>query len=157
MKTAMMKQDEIKHIILDRVEESNFLLVDLTIDNAFNIKVYIDKLKGHVSIDDCIRLSRQMRGQIEEITEDFSLDVSSPGIDQPFKIPEQYQKNKGKEIKIIMLDGITKKGVLKAVDKTKITIEETITRKQGKKKIKENISTDINMSDIKTTKLILKF
>jgi hypothetical protein len=56
-----------------------------------------------------------------------------------------------------MLDGTTKKGILKAVDKTKITIEETITRKQGKKKIKENISTDINMSDIKTTKLILKF
>ena len=65
---------------------------------------------------------------------------------------------KGKKVKIMMLDGSIKKGILKKViDKTKITIEETITKKQGKKKIKENVSTDINMSDIKTTKLILKF
>jgi ribosome maturation factor RimP len=111
--TKQMKQDKIKHIIFNKIKKNDFLLVDLTVDNAFNIKVYVDKLKGNVTVNDCIQLSKQIKNQIEEITDDFSLDISSPGIDQPFKIPEQYLKNEGKKVKIMMLDGSIKKGILK--------------------------------------------
>jgi len=119
---------EILSTVVNEVVNSNsFLLVDLKSDNQYNFKVFIDKLQGNVTIDDCVTVSRQIEDKLLEKFENFSLEVSSPGLTSEFKI----------------------KGILKSIDEEFITVE-TKVRKETKNQ-------KINFNYIKRTKLVLKF
>ena len=50
------------------------------------LRVYIDKGEEGISIDDCERVSRQISGILdveEPIAGEYTLEVSSPGMDRP--------------------------------------------------------------------------
>ncbi len=131
------------------VKEHGFLLVEIKADNNYNFKVFIDKSEGNITIDDCVKVSRKIEHELEEVFENFSLEVSSPGLTAPFKIKEQYIKHMGKEIEVLQNDGTKDKGTLEKVEENFITLK--ITRK------KESLTKDINFENIKKAKLVLKF
>ncbi len=85
--------------------------------------------------------------------------VSSAGIDQPFTVEKQYQKNIGRELNVLKKDGLKVKGVLVSYEpETSILIEsEKIIKNDKNKKqtIKEQIT--IPLQEIKESKLILSF
>ena len=74
--------------------EPDLFLVEVSIKPTNNIKVFIDGDQG-VSIDKLVRYNRNLYRQIEEEkmfpNDDFSLEVSSPGLDEPLKLIRQYQ------------------------------------------------------------------
>lgn len=82
---------------------------------------------------------------------DFSLEVSSPGLDEPLKLHRQYLKNIGRKVEVTLLDGSIKEGTLQSATEEEINIEELI----GKKK--EKISTDLKLNEIKHTKVCIVF
>jgi len=84
---------------------------------------------------------------------DFSLEVSSPGIDEPLKLLRQYKKNIGRTIEVITNDDTKKEGLLKEVADEAITIEQT----EGKGKKAVVLNTTISFADIKQTKVLIKF
>ena len=84
---------------------------------------------------------------------DFSLEVSSPGLDEPLKLVRQYKKNVGREVEIITHDEAKKEGKLTEVTEEKITIE--YTEGKGKKAVLK--TQEINFTDIKQTKIQIKF
>ena len=71
-------------------------MVEVRIKPTNNIKVYIDGDQG-VSIEKLVNYNRKLYKKIEEDgmypNGDFSLEVSSPGLDEPLKMHRQYQKN----------------------------------------------------------------
>ena len=84
---------------------------------------------------------------------DFSLEVSSPGLDEPLKLLRQYKKNIGRDVELVMNDDAKKEGKLTAVTEENITIE--YTEGKGKKAI---VKTDeIPFDAIKQTKVQIKF
>jgi ribosome maturation factor RimP len=84
---------------------------------------------------------------------DFSLEVSSPGLDEPLKLLRQYKKNIGRDVEVTMNDEVKKEGKLTAVTEENITIE--YAEGKGKKAI---VKTDeIPFADIKQTKMQIKF
>ncbi len=104
-----MKKKEIekltKRIVKPIINSNNLELVDLEYvkegSNKF-LRIFINKPSG-VSIDDCQEISRKVSKQLDEIDpiqENYFLEVSSPGIDRPFKTEEDYKKNLGKDIEI---------------------------------------------------------
>ena len=144
------RQLEIFSRIVNKIlKEKGFLLVEIKSDNNYNFKVFIDKHIGNITIDDCVTVSRSVEHLLEDVFENFSLEVSSPGLTSPFKIPEQYKKNIGKKVEILKTDGKKEKGILKDVKQNKITVEIN-----GRKETKE---IDINFDNIKKAKLVLKF
>ncbi len=144
------KQLEIlSKIVNETLKEKELLLVEIKSDNNYNFKVFIDKPVGNVTIDDCVAVSRSIEHKLEDVFENFSLEVSSPGLTSPFKIPEQYKKNIGKEVEILTTDGKKEKGILKDVAHDKITLETN--------KKKETKEIEINFDNIKKAKLVLKF
>lgn len=114
-----------------------------------NIKLFIDADSG-MSIGKCADINRKLYKLIEEDglfpDGDFSLEVSSPGVDEPLVYPRQYVKNVGRKILVTLQDGTEQLGVLKEVSETALSIEKQV----GKKK-KETEMVDIPLSDINKT------
>ncbi len=119
------------------LEQDNCFLVGVNVSAGNRIVVHIDG-PSDISIDYCIRLSRLIEQSLDRETEDFELEVSSPGIGQPFKVKEQYIKAVGRPVEVLTNESKTVKGILKDVDKqTFIVVEEKIVKGEGKKKKKE--------------------
>ncbi len=131
-------------------------LVGVKIKPTNNIKVYIDGDNG-VTINDIAGFNRKLYNQIEETKffgeEDFSLEVSSPGIDEPLQFYRQYVKNLGKNVIVTFQDGQELEGNLILTTEQEITIEHIV--KEGKKKVVQQ--TNIPFESIKTTVVQISF
>jgi ribosome maturation factor RimP len=136
--------------------ESLYFLVEVRIKPTNNVKVYLDGDQG-ISIEKCVQVNRALYKQLEESGlfpgDDFSLEVSSPGLDEPLKLLRQYKKNIGRQIEILLQDGTKKEGRLMEVSEDGIVMEET----KGKNKKKEVISHALLFDNIKTTKIQVVF
>jgi ribosome maturation factor RimP len=136
--------------------EDDVFLVDMKVKPTNNIKIYIDADAG-LPLDKCIKINRALYKKMEEAAlfpdGDFSLEVSSPGIDEPLKLHRQYLKNKGRNVEVLKIDGTKKEGMLSAVNDEAITLE--FTEGKGKKAVQHQL--DIPFSEIKQTKVQIKF
>ena len=88
--------------------EPDLFLVEVKIKPTNNIKVFIDGDRG-ISIEKLVQYNRRLYKQIEEENMfpngDFSLEVSSPGVDEPLKMHRQYLKNFGRFAEVTDKEG----------------------------------------------------
>ena len=135
--------------------EPDLFLVEVRIKPTNNIKVFIDGDQG-VSIEKLVQYNRRLYKQIEEeemfAGGDFSLEVSSPGLDEPLKLHRQYVKNTGRSVEVMSNDGIKTDGKLISVTVDAITVEE----QKGKGKKLEIVQHTIPFENIKMTKVQIK-
>jgi ribosome maturation factor RimP len=143
--------------------EPGFFLVEVRIKPTNNIKVFIDADQG-VSIEKLVQLNRKLYKVLEEEAMfpngDFSLEVSSPGLDEPLKMHRQYLKNIGREVEVQLNEGSRKEGKLLLVTESDIIIEEAKGKNTGRgqaNKKKEFVQHIIPFDQIKTTKVQIKF
>jgi len=137
-------------------DQPQYFLVDLKIKPTNNIKLFLDGDQG-ITIEKCISINRALYKHLEESglfpNDDFSLEVSSPGLDEPLKLHRQYLKNKGRLVEILLKDGRKIEGKLLEVNETDLVVEET----KGKNKKKEVLQHQFLLNDIKSTKLQIVF
>ena len=136
-------------------ELPGYFLVEISVKPTNNIKVFVDADQG-AAIDQLSRINRALYKWVEENlfpNGDFSIEVSSPGLEEPLKLNRQYLKNVGRMVEIVLKNGLKKEGKLKSVSENEIVIEEEI----GKGKKKEVIQHIILKEEIKTTKVQVKF
>jgi ribosome maturation factor RimP len=131
-------------------------LVDIWIKPTNNIRIALDA-DGGLPIEKCVSLNRRLYKKMEEAGlypgGDFSLEVSSPGLDEPLKMHRQYIKNISRSVEVMQQDGKITEGVLTAVNENDIEVAETI----GKNKKKEVVQHTIPFINIKSTKIQIKF
>lgn len=137
-------------------DEPGVFLVEIRIKPTNNVKIFIDADEG-VSIDKLVHYNRKLYRDLEETNffpgGDFSLEISSPGLDEPLKLHRQYRKNIGRFVEVTRKDGIKTEGKLVTADENEIVVEE----EKGKNKKKEMITHIISFDNIKTTKIQIKF
>ncbi len=142
--------------LLEPLLTDDIFLVDIRVKPVNNIKIYLDADSG-LGIEKCIKINRALYRQMEEMAiypdGNFSLEVSSPGIDEPLKLHRQYVKNIGRSVDIVMNDESKKAGKLLEADEEAILIE--FTEGKGKKAVTQQLS--VPLSDIKQTKVQIKF
>ena len=109
-------------------DEPGYFLVEVRIKPTNNLKVFIDGDQG-ISIEKCVRYNRALYKKLEEAAlfpnGDFSLEVSSPGLDEPLKMLRQYKKNIGRQVELVLQDGSKVEGRLMEVSEDGIIVEET--------------------------------
>lgn len=131
-------------------------LVEIRIKPTNNIKVFIDADEG-IMLSTLIDYNRKLYKDLEESgmfpEGDFSLEVSSPGLDEPLKKERQYRKNVGRYVHITKNDGTVLEGKLLEATEDGVLVE-TETGKGRKKEIKQET---VLFTDIKTTKIQVKF
>ena len=134
----------------------DIFLVSIKVKPTNNYKIYLDADCG-LGIEKCIKINRALYKKIEEMgmypEGDFSLEVSSPGVDEPLKLLRQYKKNIGRNVEVTTNDDEKKEGVLKEVSNETITIAYI----EGKGKKAVTVNPVISFNDIKQTKVLIKF
>ena len=136
-------------------ELPGYFLVETSVKPTNNIKVFVDADQG-AAIDQLSKINRALYKWVEENlypNGDFSIEVSSPGLDEALKLDRQYVKNIGRMVEIVLKNGLKKEGKLISVLENEIMIEE----EKGKGKKKEVIQHIILKEEIKTTKVQIKF
>jgi ribosome maturation factor RimP len=92
--------------------ESEYFRISVKIKPTNNVKVFIDGDRG-ISIEKCVQFNRKLYKMIEISAifppGEFSLEVSSPGVDEPLKLLRQYSKNIGRSVEVIFNDGTKKR------------------------------------------------
>lgn len=143
-----------KEMVEDYIHNINpdLFLLNMNYISNNSLNIIIDGING-VSIGDCQKITKKIRRDIEEMTSqplDINLQVSSPGIDSLIVDNRQYQKNIGRSLELF-----TQQDEKKIIGKLISLNDDSITLQIETKKNNEMI--DINLGDIKTSKIIVKF
>ena len=152
------QQIEALEIMVNRLLEQDpaCFLVDIRIKPTNNIKVFLDA-DGGLSINTCAIYNRALYKKIEESNlfpgEDFSLEVSSPGLEEPLKLHRQYVKNVGRKVEVLIGDGTKLEGKLVGVDEREIVLE--LSSGKGKKQVIQ--TNHIPFEQIKYTRIAVVF
>jgi ribosome maturation factor RimP len=147
----MISEQLIKDLTNTHLDGTDRFVVSIAVRSDNRIRIFIDS-DSHVLIEHCIELSKYIESQLDRDTEDFELNVSSSGLDQPYKLSRQYIKNIGREISVLLKDNSKIIGTLVTADKDGFSIKETT-------KIKKTITETTHSflySEIKETKEIIK-
>lgn len=153
----------VKKMLIDwsepKLEELGCFLVDVKVDPSHaRYALYIDK-DGGVSIGTCETMSRYLEMHLDNtpgIPKDYTLEVSSPGLDNPFMVKRQYSNSIGKEVEVLMKSGVKKEGKLLSAGEESIRIAVEVPL-QGKKYAIKTEEEDIPFSAIKSTKKKITF
>src|ERR1700739_3646798 len=116
----MISEQNIKQLVEGFIKGSDTFLVQARVKPGNKIEVFVDE-PNHITIERCREISKHIEANLDRDKEDYELMVSSPGIDEPFKVPAQYQKYKGKQVSVLKTDG--GKGIGSLVDFKNDTIE----------------------------------
>jgi ribosome maturation factor RimP len=147
----MADKEFIQGLIGEYVKGTGLFLVAVRISSANRITVLADRKEG-ISIDDCVALHRYIEDHLDRDKEDFELQVSSPGLDSPFLVIEQYLKNEGRKIEVTDNDGTRYSGILKNVTPGGFELEAEVKIKGRPKETKE---LSFNFDQVKTARVIL--
>ena len=154
-----MLREKVEKLLQEAFEENNSLfLIELNVNEANHITVIIDGDNG-VSVNDCIAVSRKIEHNLDREEEDFSLDVSSVGVSSPLEMPRQYQKNIGRTLAVITVDGEKYEGELTAFEDDKITLKWKAREPKpvGKGKVTVNKEAVLPLGDVKEAKVKITF
>jgi ribosome maturation factor RimP len=149
----MIKVKDIEQLVKDQLTGSQQFLVNVDVKPGNKILVFIDGDQG-VTIADCVKLSRYIESELDREQEDYELNVSSPGADQPLKLHRQYVKNTGRSLRIKLDQDRIISGKLEEVTDEGIRILPDPDKKK-KKEIPQSIF--INFSEIIEAKVIISF
>jgi ribosome maturation factor RimP len=146
---------KIKDLAELHLANPTLFVVEVTVSKhkPMKITVALDGDAG-ATIDDCANLSRVLSDELEKensIEEAYTLEVGTPGLDQPLKLKRQYKKNIGREVKVHLQDKTIIRGKLVNTDEEKIGVEQP-----GEKK-KEWKTSEIPFSEIEKTIVIVSF
>jgi ribosome maturation factor RimP len=154
----MISEEKIRQLVEEKVSPKDHFIVDVKVLPGNRINILLDNDKG-LSIQDCVEVSRFVESNLNREEEDFELEVSSPGLDQPFKVLKQYLKYVGRQVQITTKDGKKTEGKLVSVSDQEIIIEEQYKERIPGRKAKQLITSNHNIlfDNIKETKIIISF
>ena len=126
-----MDIDYIKKVLEDDIERLGCKVWGLELFGRRSnqtLRIYIDKIGG-ISIEDCEAVSRHVSKVLDtenDFSENYMLEVSSPGLDRKFFYNDQYENYLNESLKVTFFDSQNKKtiqGRLVEVDKKSIKLE----------------------------------
>jgi ribosome maturation factor RimP len=151
----MITKEKIQFLVEEVLSDDQFI-VDITIGTGNQISVYVDRDAG-ISVGECVQISRHIEASLDRETEDFSLEVSSPGLSLPFKVLRQYLKNIGREVEVVTKSGDKQKGILKSADSEGFELEIIAKEKVDGKMVKVTKSLTYIFDQMKTVKIVISF
>jgi ribosome maturation factor RimP len=154
----MISTKQINSLIEAGLKDTDIFHVETEVRKGNYIRVYIDS-PGGVTIEECAKVSRIIESGLDRTIEDFELEVSSPGLNEPFRVLPQYLKNIGREVEVIRNDGIKFAGKLIRSDMHGIVLEVMNDTPRTKEKTDKYSTRNefISFSEIKSTRVQIIF
>jgi ribosome maturation factor rimP len=124
------RTEEFLEILKDK---KDFEVVDVEFvkeGTEYFLRVYCD-VEGGIDIDDCVEISHYISDWLDEedfISENYTLEVSSPGLGRTLKKDRDFIRENGKKVEVKLFKALDKQkdfeGFLKGFDNDTITIED---------------------------------
>ncbi len=114
-----MDKQQLQNWIEEYLKGTDYELVTLTVSAENDILVEVDRLAG-VDVDFCAELNRYLVEKLGD--EDYSLEVGSVSLTDPFKTKIQYLKNLGHDVEALV-DGKKYRGQLVSVDEETFSVD----------------------------------
>jgi ribosome maturation factor RimP len=147
----MIDREKIEKSVREYISGTPLFLVAVKVSGSNKITILADKKEG-ITIDECAGLHRHIEKDLDRNVEDFELQVSSPGLEMPFGVIDQYYKNEGRKVDVVDTEGQKYSGKLKNVTTGGFDLE---TEVKVKGKSKEIMDVSFNFDHVKTTKVVL--
>lgn len=119
------------------VAERGCFITDVKVSADNDVVIAIESEEGIVEMEDCVAVNNRFQDIFSRDEEDYSLTVTSAGLDQPFRILKQYIKAIGFVVEVKLRDGRKLKGVLLAADEEGFTLGYEVKEAVPGKKKKE--------------------
>jgi ribosome maturation factor RimP len=146
----MALKESIADLIRPAVESAGFFLEDVFTSNPGNHRIVtcmVDGLKP-LSLDEVTLVSREISVLLDEsplLTEAFTLEVTSPGIERPITLPRHWTKNLTRIVKVVLKDETEVSGRLTEFDEVRAILIENI---KGRMKTHEVFFADIKKANV---------
>jgi ribosome maturation factor RimP len=156
-----MLENKIEDLLLLKFQEPEFtdcFVIEISIVKK-KVEVILDADEG-IKLNQCQRVSRHVENWLDNegpLGEEYTIEVSSPGVSRPLVYLRQYPQHIGRTLEVTDTEGVTTEGELKTVENGQIMLAFEQITKDGKKKIKENIQRTIPFENIKKAIVKLKF
>ena len=166
----MLNKEDIRQWLEDRLNGTGYELVTLSVSAANDILVEIDSLTG-VDVDFCAEINRFLVEKLDAVEPDYSLEVGSVSLTDPFKTKMQFVKNLGHDVEVLVVEGpkskdrpseskpVKYRGQLVSVDEDTFSIdsEEKVAVEGKKRKETRVITRTWRYDEPKYVKYDLKF
>ena len=152
-----MDKSQLQKWIEEYLQGTEYELVTLTVSAGNDILVEVDRLAG-VDVDFCAELNRFLVEKLDTVEPDYSLEVGSVSLTDPFKTKMQYEKNLGHDVEVLV-EGKKLRGQLVSVDEEtfSVDIEEKVAVEGKKRKETQIITHTWRYDEPKYVKYDLKF
>ena len=155
-----MLKDELQNWIEEYLQGTDYELITLSISAANDILVEVDRLAG-VDVDFCADLNRFLVEKIEanaNANADYSLEVGSVSLTDPFKTKMQFEKNLGHDVEVLV-EGKKYRGQLVSVDEDTfcVDVEEKVAVEGKKRKETQIVTHTWRYDEPKYVKYDLRF
>lgn len=131
---------KIEQMLMPLIEGTDIFVISIKVKPTNNIKIFLDADDGF-PISKSTPINKKLRRMIDEENMfpegDYSLEVSSPGVDEPLLFIRQYQKNIGRNIEITPTEGEPVMGKMISADEEKVVLEVLISPKKKETSIVE--------------------
>ena len=155
----MITAEALHGAIAGYLAEKGLFLVDIEISKDNDITIAVESSEGDVKIENCVDIDHIVAGVFDRDVEDYSLTVTSAGLDQPFKVLQQYQKFVGSEVEVVVKGGGKMKGILSSATEEgfEVTVSKMVKVEGSKKKVQQDTVTAFAYDGIKSCKPVIKF
>ena len=151
----MLDKQQLQNWIEEYLKDTDYELITLSVSAANDILVEVDRLAG-VDVDFCAELNRFLVEKLGDA--DYSLEVGSVSLTDPFKTKMQFEKNLGHDVEVLV-EGKKLRGQLVSVDDEtfSVDIEEKVAVEGKKRKETQIITHTWKYSEPKYVRYDLKF
>ena len=134
-----MTKEQIIGAVETAVQERGCFIVDVTVNAMNDVEVVLEKEDGTVDWDDCAAIDAVVHAAFDQDVEDYSLTVSSAGLDRPFKVYRQFLKAVGSKVDVKFKGGRRLVATLTAATEESVTLQYTALEAVEGKKKKEKV------------------
>ena len=132
----MITKEQIISLAEEAMQGSDRYVVNVTVSKSNVIELFLDA-DSSVTIDDCVAVSNFINEKLDRDVEDYELNVSSAGIDEPLLKMRQYQKYIGKDLIITDNEGVKKMYKLLSFNDEQLEVEEAEAKKRQERAERE--------------------
>ena len=153
-----MNRATVNKLLHPLLKRKGSFLVELKVTEKAQISVVIDNLKG-ITLSELAEINKDLEAALQREEKEFTLTVTSPGVGEPLQVPQQYEQNVGRRVKLITLRGEEHSGRMVSWDGENATLQwtEKEPKPVGKGKVKVNKEQSWALQDIGQLQVEIEF
>ncbi len=97
--------------IIDRTVESfGARCVEVESEGSLIVRIFVEMANGTATVDECAAISKKLMDDDEfsgELSDEQSLEVSSPGLERPLRLVSDFAANVGKKVRVKLTETVS--------------------------------------------------